>query len=116
MNGGNLNAPLVVGGAPVDDRAILDYVVGFNVDFRMGAVDTVNWQPALAAVVNANPEQVRSVIIDIAVRTPEQDPHMLYQNDGALRSFKVFENVPGAARVRRVSAEVLIPNVAQRRQ
>jgi prepilin-type N-terminal cleavage/methylation domain-containing protein len=122
LDGTTLNSvtptPLTAPGGPVDDRAILDYVVRFDLDFRLAAAgvpnNTVAWLPATAAVVNASPQQIRSVVIDLAVRTPEQDPNMLY-NINSLVSFRVFpvtQNVRGAARVRRARAEVLLPNVA----
>lgn len=132
-----------LGSAGPDRRAILDYVVGFHLAFTMTA-DTAEGAPdsygvgtlPLATMIGAggagttsgsttnapgsvsgvtgNPARVRAVSIDLAARTPEQDPRFPW--DAALcaemRCFRVFDDRPGAARVRRLHAEVFLPNIA----
>jgi hypothetical protein len=116
------NALVDTGGAVVSRRAILDYVVAFNLRFTMNGVTalgardnyTVGVTTDTALTVNTNPERVRSATVEIAVRTPEQDPTFLWSAQACanLRCYQVFADRPGAARVRRASAEVFIPNVA----
>lgn len=114
---------------PGNTRAILDYVVGFNLSFTMNGNtapgDPDNYAAGLPAVplsastVNTNPERIRAVGIDLAVRAPEQDPTMPWTQTGCanLRCFQVYPSSGngarrGSARVRREHAEVFVPNVA----
>jgi type II secretory pathway pseudopilin PulG len=99
---------------PVDDRAILDYVVRFTVDFIVRTVNanTISIAPATEAVVQANPEYVRGAIIEIAARTAEHEPDMdVSLTTARLPPFRVFKT-QGAARTRSLRAEIFIPNVA----
>jgi hypothetical protein len=114
---------------PGNTRAVLDYVVAFNVAFTMNGGtapgDRDNYSAGLpptqlgANTVNSNPERIRAVGIDLAVRTPEQDPTMPWSQAGCanLRCFQVYPSSGngarrGSARVRREHAEVFVPNVA----
>jgi hypothetical protein len=95
----------------VENRSLLDYVVRFNVDF-LGMIDgAVSHVPMTEAEWQANPERVRGVILDIAVRTPQQETD--FTNDVPAAAFKLYEGA-GAARVRRLRAELLLPNIANR--
>ena len=121
---GDKRTPLLMGvNNQPNRRAILDYVVGFNLSFTMnGAAGGIGVRDLYdvgididtALTVNANPERVRSVIIDLAVRTPEQDPTFPWSaaNCGGMRCYQVFSDRPGSARVRRARAEVFVPNIA----
>ncbi|MET0386432.1 MAG: prepilin-type N-terminal cleavage/methylation domain-containing protein [Polyangiales bacterium] len=97
---------------PVEDRAFLDYVVRFSVGFQLTRVDTprMNFTPDTAANVLANPERIRGVILDVAVRTAQQEPSFL--SNVPTSAFRVYTS-PGAARVRRAHAELMLPNIAQ---
>jgi hypothetical protein len=101
-------------GTAVDDRAILDYVVRFTVDFIVRTADpnTISIVPATEAVVQANPEFVRGAIIELAARTAEHEPDMDVK-DTAMRwpPFRVY-STQGAARTRALRAEIFMPNVA----
>jgi prepilin-type N-terminal cleavage/methylation domain-containing protein len=100
----------------LDDRALLDYVVNFRVSFMMrnSGSPVVNFAPATDAAVRLNPEQVRGVLIDLSARTAEQEPDFF--NAGQNLSFRVLSTMQqGAARVRRLRAEILMPNIAYRR-
>ena len=101
-------------GLPIDDRALLDYVVRFDVNFIMRAVNTVvmDYTTRTVAEVVANPERVRGVILEVAVRTPQADPEFTTAVPTA--AFRVHQKGPGAARVRRARAELLLPNIANR--
>jgi prepilin-type N-terminal cleavage/methylation domain-containing protein len=102
-------------GPRVDDRAILDYVVSFDVQFllRGGAPSSVNFLPTTEANVDAFPERLRGVIIDLASRTTEQELEFDSQSLPPGLAFRVL-NTRGGARVRRLHAELLLPNVAYR--
>jgi hypothetical protein len=95
-----------------DDRAVLDYVVRFSVDFLMltgaGAVSPV---PMTTAEWANDPRLVRGAILDVAVRTSQQEPG--FTSDVPSAAFHLYKGL-GAARIRRMRAEVLLPNVANR--
>jgi type II secretory pathway pseudopilin PulG len=98
-----------------DDRAVLDYVVHFRVDFLMRDtnINSIDFVPATQLMVANNPERVRGAIIELGARTSEHEPEM----DGALFDvrfppFKVY-NTRGSARTRVMKAELLLPNLAQ---
>ena len=98
----------------MDDRAILDYVVRFNVDFMLRLSTNANFidfVPATDAATILNPERVRGAIIDLVARTAEHEPEFF--SDLPKYSFKVYPT-QGAARVRSAHAEVLMPNIAYR--
>jgi prepilin-type N-terminal cleavage/methylation domain-containing protein len=115
VNPANKANPLLQpgGNVPVDDRDILDYTVLFNVDFMLtdGSANSVNFMPSPVANVIGRPEQVRGVIIDLAARTAEHEPE--FSNMIPTLAFRVLAT-PGAARVRQMHAEILLPNVAHR--
>lgn len=95
----------------VDDRALVDYVVRFSVDF-FGMFDgRVSYVTMTEAELLANPERIRGVRLDLAVRTPQQETD--FANDVPQAAFKLYPGL-GAARVRRLRAEMLLPNVANR--
>lgn len=114
--------------APIQ-RVVLDYVVAFNLEFTMSGANLGGGQPddyvigttttddsLTSGSVNANPERVRAVTIELAARTPEQDSTFPFDptlcNTVGLGCFQVFSTRPGAARVRSMRAEVFVPNVA----
>lgn len=102
---------------PIDDRAVLDYVVRFTVDFilRTNNPNTISPVQATQAAVQANPEFVRGAIIELAARTAEHEPDMdVTLNTVRLPPFRVF-TTQGAARTRSLRAEIFIPNVAYAR-
>jgi len=102
----------------------LDFVVGFNLQFTFNTatlpnnpdVYTIgNWQ---VGNVNTAPESIRAVSINLAVRTPTQDPALPFIDAdgnplcGNRRCYQVF-TWPGRASVRELRAEVFLPNLAQ---
>jgi prepilin-type N-terminal cleavage/methylation domain-containing protein len=115
---------------PLAERVVLDYLVAFRLRFIL---NTVPISPTGATIdvykvgpgnsdgdVNATPEMVRAVYIDLAARTPEQDRSLAWSEKGCGpetpgsigRCFLVFGNRPGSARVRSLHAEVFLPNIA----
>ncbi len=115
MDPSNKEKPLTrADGSTVDDRAVLDYVVRFTVDFivRTSGPRVLSIVPATEAVVQANPEFVRGAIVELAARTAEHEPGMDVQlNTARLPPFRVF-NTQGAARTRSLKAEIFMPNIA----
>lgn len=110
-------------------RSLLDFAVAFHLAFTMTNV-TASGQPDAYAigdttnvplVVNAAPERIRAVTIDLAVRTALPDRYMKWNTGpwttaGCAADFKCFRLVSaagqGVARVRRLRGEVFVPNVA----
>ncbi|MEO0321364.1 MAG: prepilin-type N-terminal cleavage/methylation domain-containing protein [Myxococcota bacterium] len=114
---------------PGTERVILEYVANFSLTF---VVD--NRAPPFAGPPNlvllddtqgaqaflaANPERVRSVIVDLSARTPDADPGFrpLAGNrdpaaNGPLTRYRVIPNLDAAARVRSIRSEIFLPNVA----
>lgn len=107
--------------SPAMRRAILDYVVGFNLRFTLNGDNAIgnadNYVPGASTeddtTVNNNPQYIRSVTIDLAVRAPLPDPKLGWSAAACanMRCFQVSDT-PGAARVRRLRSEVFVPNVA----
>lgn len=97
--------------ARVEDRSLLDYVVRFKVDFLMVSGGRISYVPMLQTEWQDTPHRVRAAIIDLAVRTPQQESN--FTQDVPTSAFKLFVG-KGAARVRRMRAEVLLPNIANR--
>lgn len=97
----------------VEDRSLLDYVVRFKVDFLMfnDANTGISHVPMTETEWRDNPQRVRGAIIDIATRTPQQETDFTQNVPNA--AFKLYSG-KGAARVRRMRAELLLPNVANR--
>jgi hypothetical protein len=99
----------------LEDRWLLDYVVRFKVDFLMldpqRSNERISYVPMTEAEVLEAPQRIRGAIIDIAVRTPKQESD--FTQDVQTAAFKLFEG-KGAARVRRMRAELLLPNIANR--
>ena len=65
--------------------------------------------------VNGSPQQVRSVIIKLGVRSPVEDPSIAYDAtmDAGTR-FEVDKDQKGSARVRQMRIEIPVMNVARR--
>jgi prepilin-type N-terminal cleavage/methylation domain-containing protein len=112
-------------------RTLLDYVVNFDVDFvvdtrsRAGTGtlpclvlfdDGVATSAPACASTGWLPEGVRSVVITLSVRTPEQDPRFAWLARVAgqpVTRYQFNPGRPGAARVRTMRAEILVSNLAQ---
>jgi len=99
----------------VDDRAVLDYVVRFSVDFLTHPANqprNVVLTAALETDVQDKPEFIRGAIIELAARTAEHEPDMdVTLNTARLPPFRVFKT-QGAARTRSLRAELFLPNIA----
>ncbi len=105
-------------------QVVAEYVSSFRVKFLIDAnsgqpTPDISSDPIYgtsgAATVNANPEQVRSVIIELGIRSPVEDPSLDYasMSDGGTR-FDVSSAQKGSARVRKMRIEIPVMNVARR--
>lgn len=101
-------------GTPIEDRALLDYVVRFNVDFIMRATNTPTMDYTLRPYSDFQsfPERIRGVVLHLAVRTSQPEPDFTSMVPDAM--FRVNSTGVGAARVRHARAELLLPNLASR--
>lgn len=112
------------------ERVAVEFAVDFNLEFILDQALGLTTRPNLVRIngvtaatalknVNDNPsavpQQVRSVIISISARTPEQDINYKFvrRPTGApLTRYRVNPTLPGAARVRTIVSEALLPNIA----
>ena len=119
-------------GVPVagSERAVLEFAVDFNVDFIVDTNITRGLPPNLQQVLgaaaggivapgstaaNPGPQNLRSLIVRLAARTGEQDPRFPFVPRAAgdpMTRFRANPSLPGAARVRTLQTEILVPNVA----
>lgn len=105
-----------------EDRAILDYVVAFHVDFIVdGATvaknddDSIDWVAEAGtaqATAAANPETIRGARILLAARASGHDRELSAVGVGPLQVFRLNNARRGGARVRTLRADVFIPNLA----
>ena len=111
---------------PNTTQVIAEFVTNFRVRFLMDANSGTTNAPLIStapisgttaqAAVNADPEQVRAVIVELGIRNPIEDPSVQYVPilpDGGTR-FEVDDAQKGAARVRQVRIEIPVMNVARR--
>ncbi len=113
-----------VGAAPVrnTERVVLDYLANFDVDLMVD----VNLVPGSPPVIQRsddgdaedrsvnNPDQVRSVLVNLSSRSADQDesfPYVARAPGAPLTRYQVNGGRPGAARVRSARAEIFLPNV-----
>lgn len=123
-------------GTPIvgSERAVLEFTVDFNVDFIVDQNITRGLPPNLARVLgsagaaagivgpgataaNPGPQNLRSLIVRLAARTADQDPRFPFVAPAAgepMTRFRANPTLPGAARVRTLQTEILVPNVAYR--
>ncbi|MBO6936503.1 MAG: prepilin-type N-terminal cleavage/methylation domain-containing protein [Deltaproteobacteria bacterium] len=107
-------------------RIVMEYVADFQVEFIFDTSGpgvapniTRSDDDGAAGVLNVTPEQVRSVGVHLAARTRQHEERFAFvpRTDPAvepLTSYQVSGIAPGAARVRSLHNEILIPNVAYR--
>lgn len=111
-------------------RPVLEWAVDFNVDFVVDTNLVVGLPPTLQivqgaaaqAVADNTPWQLRTAIITIAARTPDQDGRFPWPDTWAgsrpigapLNRYQVFPGRQGAARVRSLVTEIQMPNMIPR--
>jgi prepilin-type N-terminal cleavage/methylation domain-containing protein len=108
---------------PNSTQVVAEFVSNFQVSF---VLDTTSGSAAptltseitgsgAESSVNDTPERVRSVIIDLGIRSPVEDPTIAYASttDAGTR-FEVDKDQQGSARVRRMRIEIPVMNVARK--
>jgi prepilin-type N-terminal cleavage/methylation domain-containing protein len=103
-------------GAPIagTERVLFDYVADFDVDMfvdtrAIGAnvpVIVLRDDAAAAAVSTARPDSIRSLVVRVATRTSGEDPRV----DPSI-GYDINIAAVGAARMRRITSEIALPNV-----
>ncbi len=115
------------------ERIVLDYAAFADYRFVVDQESTTGRPPNLQVLagpvaqnyIQNNPEDVRSVIVTLAARTADQDPRFPWVPAGAGNPalgipptrYRVHAGVggfQGAARVRALRSEVVLPNLAYR--
>jgi hypothetical protein len=108
---------------PNTTQVIAEFVSNFEVSFIVDTNSGNAGAPTLDALtrteattsINGNPERVRSVIIDLGIRSPLEDPSIEYgSNTDAGTRFEVNKDQTGSARVRKMRIEIPVMNVARR--
>jgi hypothetical protein len=106
---------------PNSTQVIAEFVSNFEVSFILdtasgtGVPNLTSELHGASAMsdVNADPQQVRSVIINLGVRSPIEDPSIAF--DPALDTrFEVDQSQDGSARVRQMRIEIPVMNVARK--
>lgn len=111
-------------------RVVLDYAVDFNVELIIDTNLTPTNPPSLVrragaqaeASAQGSPWQVRSAIVSIAGRSATQDSRFPWPTTWAsgrpsgapLNRYRVFSDRQGAARVRSLTTEIVMPNLVPR--
>jgi hypothetical protein len=105
---------------PNTTQVLAEFVSNFEVSFRVDRRSGTTQPPLIEAetdptVINDNPERVRSVLIDLGIRSPLEDPSIPYSgvNDANTR-FEVDPDEKGSARVRHLRIEIPVMSVARR--
>lgn len=97
---------------------VTHFSVGFLVDTNSGATTTPPTLVFKGAAdqndINSNPHQIRSVIIELGVRTPLEDPTLPFGADAGTTRFDVNKDTYGSARMRIMRIEVPVMNIARR--
>lgn len=107
-------------------RIVMEYVADFQFEFIFDTSGpgiapslTRTDDAGAVGVFNITPEQVRAVTAHLSARTRQHEERFAFLPRAApatepLTSYQVSAIAPGAARVRSLHAEILIPNVAYR--
>lgn len=123
------NGNPIAGSTQVIAEFVTHFEVGFWIDSNSGQAwdagagsgrpnfDFVEGNAA-EAVINSNPERVRSVVIEIGVRSPVEDPNLIKDlgadPDQQDTRFDVDPNARGSARVRRFRLEVPVTHLGRK--
>ena len=105
---------------PNSTQIIAEFVSNFQVSFVVEGKATRDVKtPSLSVssdptVINDTPQKVRSVIVDLGVRNPLEDPNIPFNADDGGTRFEVNKDQVGSARVRHIRIEVPVMNVARR--
>ncbi|NNE17834.1 MAG: hypothetical protein HKN10_05075, partial [Myxococcales bacterium] len=101
-------------------QVLAEFVSNFEVSFLVDRASGTAMPPVIETeadptVINSNPEQVRSVLIELGIRSPLEDPSIPYSGvTDANTRFEVNPNEKGSARVRHLRIEIPVMSVARR--
>ncbi len=107
---------------PNTTQVVAEFVTTFDVSFLFDNKVAPGDAPSLAIEdrttgaegdVNAEPENVRAVIIRLGIRNPLEDPDVKFLPDAGTR-YDTNTDQKGAARVRTMEIEIPVMNVARR--
>jgi len=107
---------------PNTTQVLAEFVSNFEVSFRLDrnsgqplAPDIVDADESDFTQINNNPQQVRSVVINLGIRSPLEDPSIPFSAVNAENTrFEVDDGEKGSARVRHIRIEVPVMSVARR--
>ena len=102
---------------PNTAQVLAEFVSNFEVSFLIDRNSGKTLAPDIVAETNINdiPEQVRSVLIDLGIRSPLEDPSIPYSAvTSANTRFEVDPDAKGSARVRHIRIEIPVMSVARR--
>ena len=105
-------------------QVVAEFVSNFQVSFLLDtasgtASPTISATPLTGSsdegTINDNPQRVRSVIIDLGIRSPLEEPGIAFGSvaDAGTR-FEVDDIQTGSARVRHMRIEIPVMNIARR--
>ncbi len=105
-------------GNPWDNttQVLAEFVSNFEVSFLIDTKSGTNDPPVIeaATAINGIPQQVRSVLIDLGIRSPLEDPSIPYSVTTGNTRFDVNPLQKGSARVRHIRIEIPVMSVARR--
>ncbi|MFW2388986.1 MAG: PilW family protein [Polyangiales bacterium] len=113
---------------PQTTQVLAEFVANFNVGFlvdqkgtRTGNADITDLADAIGetsadeTAINSAPHNVRSVLIELGIRSPMEDPSIPAASNSALNTrFDVNEDQQGSARVRHIRIEIPVMTLARR--
>jgi hypothetical protein len=106
-------------GEPWDNttQVLAEFVSNFEVSFLIDQNSGTTLAPDIVAAtdINDDPQQVRSVLIDLGIRSPLEDPSIPYSGVNSNNTrFEVDPDAKGSARVRHIRIEIPVMSVARR--
>ncbi|MDH3655875.1 MAG: prepilin-type N-terminal cleavage/methylation domain-containing protein [Myxococcales bacterium] len=102
---------------PNTTQVLAEFVSNFEVSFLIDRNSGTTLAPDIVAEtdINDDPQQVRSVLIDLGIRSPLEDPSIPYSAVTAANTrFEVDPDEKGSARVRHIRIEIPVMSVARR--
>jgi hypothetical protein len=114
---------------PRTTQVLAEFVANFDVSFlidgkttaRSANADITNPENAIGDsaadqnTINNSPHNVRSVLIELGIRSPIEDPSIpAASNSGFNTRFEVDEDQQGSARVRHIRIEIPVMTLARR--
>ncbi len=109
---------------PNSTQVVAEFVSNFQVSFLLDGNSGTTLAPDLSSIpvtgssteaaINDTPEQVRSVIIDLGIRNPMEDPAIAFAVNADGTRFEVDAAQKGSARVRHMRIEIPVLSVARR--